>query len=209
MKKAFTVCALAVILTFAYNSELLAGWLIYHKPEFRGKIIDADTKAPIAGAVVVAIYNSYPIISGPGGGSAKIIKIKEALTDESGVFHIGSYTTLIQPNSVEDTVTFIIFKPGYSSYPNFSTYPFMYIDIYSLFTSELGTKRKIIKNSEEILITNGVVELKRLKTWDERREAQRFLIANQPVKHWPILHKMVEEEHEWIKNNRGWKLEQP
>ena len=180
-------------------------WLIYNRPDFRGKIIDADTKAPIAGAVVVAIYESTPLISGPGGGSPKIIKINEALTDENGVFHIGSYTILIQPNSVGDYDQFIIFKPGYASYPNFPII-LKHIDLYSLFTSELGTKRKIIKNSEEILITNGVVELSKVKTWDERRRAQRFLITNQPVRHWPILHKMYKDEYEWLKNNQGWKL---
>ena len=53
----------------------------YHKPAFQGKVIDAETKEPIDGAVVVVIYKKYPIISGPGGGGESIMDIKETLTN--------------------------------------------------------------------------------------------------------------------------------
>ncbi len=68
-----------LISIFIFNASIShAGWLIYHKPEFKGKVIDTETKEPIEGVVVVAIYQKHPIISGPGGGSSSIINIKEA-----------------------------------------------------------------------------------------------------------------------------------
>jgi hypothetical protein len=101
MKKAYLIIVLSMILTITFCTSCFAGWLIYHKPAFKGKIVDAETKKPIEGAVVVAMYKKYPIISGPGGGSASIMHIKEALTDKKGEFHISSYTTFIQPLFIE------------------------------------------------------------------------------------------------------------
>lgn len=107
-------------LTLFFNTSLShAGWLIYHKPEFKGKVINAETKEPIEGAVVIAFYKKYPIISGPAGGSASIIKIKETLTDNKGEFYFPPYTTVIQPLAEEWHTNFIIYKPGYSSYRDF------------------------------------------------------------------------------------------
>ena len=80
-----------------------AGWLIYHKPAFKGKVIDAETKEPIEGAVVVVVYKKHSLISGPGGGYSSVIKVKEILTDKNGEFYFPSYTTVIQPNSIAVT----------------------------------------------------------------------------------------------------------
>ena len=63
-------------------------WLIFQKPEYKGKIIDADTNEPIEGVVVVALYNTRSIIGGPAGLSYKTIHMKEVLTDENGDFLI-------------------------------------------------------------------------------------------------------------------------
>lgn len=122
MRKIFILSLMVFIMTFTCSSSY-AGWLIYHKPAFSGKIIDAETKEPIEGAVVVAIYQKEPIISGPGGGSSSIINIKEILTDKNGEFHISPYLTIIQPLSIEDRVEFIIYKPGYWAYHNFPAHP--------------------------------------------------------------------------------------
>lgn len=54
MKKYLVFVLLA--LTFILNTNSYASWLIYHKPEFKGMVIDAETKEPIEGAVVVAVY---------------------------------------------------------------------------------------------------------------------------------------------------------
>lgn len=92
---------------------------------FRGRVIDYDTKQPIEGAVVVASWlEARPTISGE---STRLKDVKETLTDRNGEWSItgeegqphteqpyydfftGTYHT--RPPS------FIIFKPGYCSWP--------------------------------------------------------------------------------------------
>ena len=101
-------------------SQSYAGWLVYHKPEFKGIVIDAETKAPIEGAVMVVEYYTQPLITGPAGGSSSVMKVKETLTDKKGEYDFPPYTTLIQPNSIEDHAEFIIYKPGYKSSAEFT-----------------------------------------------------------------------------------------
>jgi hypothetical protein len=150
-------------------------WLVYHKPEFKGRLIDAETKQPIEGVVVVAMYRSHPIISGPAGGSSSIIHVKEALTDARGEFHIPSYTTLIQPNSYEDRTDFIIYKPGYASYPRRwqepRIYPFDYCGPEILFSKEIGAKGEIRNRGQVIPIMYGLAELPRLEGKEQRLRA--------------------------------------
>jgi hypothetical protein len=170
MKKVYILLYSIMLLTIVFTSPCFAGtgWLIYHKPEFKGKVIDSETKEPIEGTAVVVTYTKHPIVSGPAGGNSSIIHIKEALTDKNGEFHIPSYTTLISPNSKEDRADFIIYKPGYASYPHRRVYPLDYCGPEYLFSKELGDKGKIHRNSEVISITHGIVELPPLKTRKER-----------------------------------------
>lgn len=103
----------AVIGWFFFASSAHA-WLYYSKPEFRGRIIDAETKESIEGAVVVVSYNKWNF-GGPGGGNTLPFDAKEMLTDKNGEFYFPSYTTLIGPLSKVRHAEFIIFKPGYMS----------------------------------------------------------------------------------------------
>ena len=91
---------------------------------FRGRVIDADTKEPIEGAVVVAAW--YKARDTIAGESTSLKDVKECLTDKSGKWLIrGSkgrndwpipYLSLFIPYLREPE--FIIFKPGYCSWPN-------------------------------------------------------------------------------------------
>lgn len=53
------------IISFVQNSQ--ADWPITRYPELRGRIIDAETKEPIEGAVAVVYYYADMLIGGPGG----------------------------------------------------------------------------------------------------------------------------------------------
>lgn len=87
-------------------------WFIYHKPKFQGTVIDAETKEPIEGAVVVVIYNEG--IFGFAESITKFLDVKEAVTDQKGEFYIPSYTTLtINPLSIASEMWVNIFKSGY------------------------------------------------------------------------------------------------
>jgi len=110
----FTAAALSLGLTC---SNCFAGWLIYHKPALEGKVIDAETKEPLQGAVVVALY--YKGTLGLGAGTlSSAIKVRETETDEGGEFHFPPYTTIIQPFSWASATRYFIYKPGYVSLVN-------------------------------------------------------------------------------------------
>jgi hypothetical protein len=114
MKKSVIFIILMIVILFAYSTTACA-WIYYGKPEFRGKVIDAQTKTPIEGAVVVVIYMKHEFISGPGGGSTVPMNAKETLTDKNGEFYFPSYRTMSSPLTLEDRSEFIFFKPGYKS----------------------------------------------------------------------------------------------
>jgi hypothetical protein len=186
-----------------------AGWLIYHKPEFKGRVTDAETKAPIEGAVVVVVYEKHSLISGPGGGYSSVIKVKETLTDKKGEFHFSSYTTLIQPNSVEDYARFIIYKPGYGNFSGHRINPPIGMplgDIETFFTKETGSRGNVeilvIKDNKSewklVNITFGIAELPTLKTREQRLEAiypADISGAEINEKELPLLYKNIREEY--------------
>ncbi|MFH2047593.1 MAG: carboxypeptidase-like regulatory domain-containing protein [Pseudomonadota bacterium] len=113
MKRILLIFITTVIIGFTFTSSANA-WLYYSKPEFRGRVIDADTKEPIEGAVIVALYMKWEF-GGPGGGNTEPMDAKETLTDKNGEFYFPSYRTLIGPLSSARVAEFIIFKPGYKS----------------------------------------------------------------------------------------------
>lgn len=111
-KRVIAVVVMLFIILYIYACS---PWPLYTKPAFCGRVIDAWTKKSIEGAVVVVLYKVYPIISGPGGGSASVMKVKETLTDKKGEFYFPEYITLIGLNSEKEDTEFIIFKPGYEA----------------------------------------------------------------------------------------------
>ena len=186
-----------VFLSFIATPSHAFWWMGYHKPAFQGKVIDAETKEPIDGAVVVVIYKKYPIISGPGGGSQSIMDIKETLTNAKGEFNFPSYTTLIQPFSIEGSATFIIFKPGYGSFPNGRIYPPMRLSLPALedfFSGKVGTQGEVAWEYEREKVTFGVVELPPLKTREERLKAITYPAGDVSSRDLPLLYKAINEE---------------
>ncbi len=176
MRRLFIFAIITAIFIFVSTPSHALWWMVYHKPEFKGKVIDAETKEAIEGAVVVVVYEKYPIISGPGGGSQSIMDIKEILTNTKGEFYFPSYTTLIQPFSIEGSATFIIFKPGYGSFPNYHVSP----PKVGINPEEFFSRGRIGEEGEiewkgigtKTKVTFGIVELPKLKTREERIKAK-------------------------------------
>ncbi|MBI5099606.1 MAG: carboxypeptidase regulatory-like domain-containing protein [Nitrospirae bacterium] len=188
---------LIVVLTAVYSD---AGWLIYHKPEFRGKVIDAESRQPIEGAVVVAVYNKETLGVG-GGNMSSIIDVRETLTDKDGMFRIPSYTTFIQPFSWEISASFIIFKPEYGTFPKQHNYPpgLSLPDQEIFFSESIGTERSLkayISGSyqNEILKT-GIVELSKLKKREERLKAMPSPVSEISFKKQRLFIKLLNEEN--------------
>lgn len=92
-----------------------AGWLIYHKPEFKGTVVDSETWQPIEGAIVVAMYTK-DVISIPESRNVKF-HFQEVITGKDGLFRIPAYTTLVNPFAWDGGVFFVVYKSGYAAVP--------------------------------------------------------------------------------------------
>jgi hypothetical protein len=116
---------------------------------YQGQVVDAETKAPLAGAVVVALWwrnRVYPFHS-----VAAHYAVRETVTDAAGRF-------LLDAKDVEEGAPrrtyhpeFLIFQPGYGSYPRMHVSP-------KGFTGEIFERR------------GTVVELPPLEDREERRK---------------------------------------
>ncbi len=206
MKKTFSIALMIAAIISLFYGTSFTGWIIFHKPAYKGKLIDAETKEPIEGAAVVAIYQKHPFISGPGGGSDSIVTVKEAVTDRNGEFRISSCFALMGPNSYEEYTNFIFYKPGYGSFTvNYKKLMGDARENY-LLEENYGKKGDIIDVYMERKVgegTYGVVELLPAKTWEERRKAARNgPLDNVAEKKWPIFKEMLDKEEKWLDQNQ-------
>jgi hypothetical protein len=80
---------------------------------WKGRIIDIDTKEPIQGAVIVAVWER--VYRTPAGPNSYLYEAKEVLTDKDRMFEIPAYrpVNLLPLISYMRGPRFIIFKPGY------------------------------------------------------------------------------------------------
>lgn len=198
-----TISFAVIAVLLCFPTSAYSGWLIYHKPPFRGKVIDAETKEPIQGAVVVVVYNKHTLISGPAGGHTSVVEVKEVLTDKDGEFFFPSYTTIIQPNSIEHYPQFIIYKPGYGSLRDRVSPP----GGISLATKESFFLEENFGKQGEVLIvagrgrnslkkvTFGLVELPRLKTREERLKAIPGNPGFTTPEDMPVFFRLINEEY--------------
>ena len=191
--KHLMIFLIVIMLIISFTTLAFAGWLIFHKPAFRGKVIDTETKEPIEGAVVVVVYEKH--VYGPSGGYTSVIKVKETLTDRKGEFFFPSYTTGIHPFSREEEAGFIIYKPGYGNFPNFQVSPPTFVDWDKFFSEDYGTKKVARKRSKSATVTFGVVELPQLKTRKERLRAIPGGPTDFGSKELPLLYKAMNEEN--------------
>jgi len=151
---------------------------LYHKPAFAGKVIDAETKEPIEGAVAVVAYHKAAMGLGAGQISS-IINVRETLTNSDGLFQIPSYTTLIFPFTWQTDATFIIYKRGYGAFPGQQKYPppLSLSDNEIYFSEGIGAEREFEAftsawKREIVKVKLGIVELPKLMTKEERIKAK-------------------------------------
>jgi len=150
----------------------------FHTKTFRGKVIDADTKEPIEGAVVVAEWQTETTT--PTATHTNLKDVKEVLTDKNGEWSINGLRghgpipglSLFIPYTKEPKFT--IFKPGYCPWP---------------LGFEIGACRATMKftgDKEKGVGEGGTLELPKLTKREDRLRAQRigssFLTATLPDK---------------------------
>ncbi len=153
---------------------------------FSGKVVDAETKEPIEGAVVLVVWNKA-IYGSPGGPLTYFEEAKETLTDKNGDFFIEKYNgVIINPLArIRDLdVRILIYKPGYCKFPGqlySSKLPMNPLNrVSSITLIKLFTKdKKGINIEEELFVDKAalaellnkdviIVELLKLKSREER-----------------------------------------
>lgn len=100
------------------------GWDRYlddHRGPYRGQVLDAETKAPLAGAVVVALWRRDRVY--PFHITTEHYAVRETVTDPDGRF-------LLEVRDLEEGAPrrtrrpeFLIFSPGYGVFPRRHTSP--------------------------------------------------------------------------------------
>ena len=106
------------ILLLAILTLTFSGCAIYHHyGEYSGKIVDAETKQPLEGAVVLAKYYTW-LWGSPGGPASQYLDAQETVTDKNGEFRIPSLNSFaFRPLATfEPEPGFTIFKPRYTCY---------------------------------------------------------------------------------------------
>ena len=112
--------------TIIFLSMVMINLVTAKDKVFGGRVIDADTKEPIEGAVVVASWNEEKWIP-LGEWMVRPKDVKETLTNKNGEWSIKGpaggenslsyYLSLISVLYHTTEPQFIIFKPGYCSWP--------------------------------------------------------------------------------------------
>src|SRR5262245_3114236 len=161
---------LAVLLATAPTSAI--------EGQYHGRVVDAETKQPLEGAVVTVIWMKAPFSL--MDGVKDFHQARETLTDADGRFAIDA-----KPNwairSVDRRPEIIVFKPGYGRYP----------DMY--WRLPIGTRLGTIE--EELQARRPVtIELPKLQTRPELALfASPSLPSRVPDDEVPILRRLTDE----------------
>jgi len=137
-----------------------AGNSVYTGP-WTGLVIDAETKQPIEGAAVIAIWlKAYSMPSGP---KDSYLDSTEATTDKEGKFYIPEkkYKNIPQIHEVYGP-RITIFKPGYGCFPGYE------------FNPASGTLRKKMFNEG----MKSIIELPKVKDKTLRDKIFRYPIED-------------------------------
>jgi len=115
MKQAILLIVLAMVSVFCSGMSFFRSSDLY-LASFEGKVIDSETKLPIEGAAVLAVYHGGSL--SVGGSGYFPVDAQEALTDANGSFKIPARTVKSEKASGRAPGNIVIFKPGYGAFPN-------------------------------------------------------------------------------------------
>jgi hypothetical protein len=82
------------------------------------QVVDAETGAPVAGAVVVGVWTRGAGI--PGFGYQELVGVRETETDAQGRFHLRAPASYL---AGEDNEAITVYKYGYVAWSNLFVFP--------------------------------------------------------------------------------------
>ncbi len=150
---------------------------------WKGRIIDIETKEPIEGAVVLAVWQrAYRTLA---GDNTYFYKAKEVLTDKEGRYEIPSYRpiNLLPIISYIRDPEFTIFKPGYLS-----------LSGRHLEENVIDNPAEFKRNEKVYRLAPGIIELPKLKTREERLRNIPGGPTDVGADKLPIFYKSINEE---------------
>ncbi len=151
------------------------GHLVYPSDTYRGQVIDAETKEPLVGAVVLAIwYREAPGLGGHGPAEDYHDAL-EVLTDAQGEFTVPAKTHLTAIGKIREP-ELVIYYPGYGYYNGFQVRP---------------TDKEIIAAYKQRFFH---VELRKLKTREEKLRNLDARPARVPIEKMLNLTKLLNVE---------------
>ncbi len=108
-------------IAWAQDVERWDRYLDRPRGPYRAQVVDAQTKAPLAGAVVVALWRRDRVY--PFHSVSEHYAVRETLTDEEGRFFLDAKD--VEESAPRRTYhpEFLIFQPGYGKYPGYQVSP--------------------------------------------------------------------------------------
>jgi hypothetical protein len=109
-----TILLIITIVILTAGNCFAGQWLFHHNEKIKGQVVEADTRKPIEGALIIAVWKLEDVVNeGPGGYD----RIEVVESGKDGRFVIPSWFSF-KPwqllYKIEDHTPFIlIFKPGY------------------------------------------------------------------------------------------------
>jgi hypothetical protein len=110
------------VMVASLTAGCLPGYLVYPSGPYRGRVVDAETKQPLAGAAVVAVWEREGAVLGPHGPSEEYYDAVEVVTDAQGEFTIPAQTHFTLIGRIREP-KLSVYYPGYIPYPELGTQP--------------------------------------------------------------------------------------
>lgn len=182
----YLTLAITVLLLLAFISGCALIRKPYHRlRSYEGKVIDLETRQPLSGAVVLAVYSSRT--SSPAGVLSAEIDAQETVTDEKGEFVLPEVKVMHSGHHGDLIGQLHIFKPGYGTLEHHRTR-------WTCTEQPNKTKCRIPYDSYIVF------ELPELKTKEERKLNLRSISPSGfiPYTKQDLLIKAIDEERAFI-----------
>jgi hypothetical protein len=172
MKREFSLAVISILIVLG---TITCAYAIRYDGPYSGRVIDADTGAPLEGVVVLGVWNSE--ITTPGGAVHDFYDARETVTDKKGEFEIPGMGFRILSNVTPMDV--LIFKAGYE---HIGLYP------WESLRSDLILRKKIKWEGKK-----AIIPLKNL-TMEERKKKGPPSRPSIPVERMQLLTNEINKE---------------